>query len=717
MRSQLQPPPRILLPSLGQPAIIEPGVDRFEAWLLATEPPGDHFRQGWSAIPVGEARSEPQPLRVLSIEELPRPAFETPLVHLLASSNPRWIRMELEAPSAHAPVSLFDLHHDDLPPARHAVAGLAHDPADLRVLYLADTHVAEMWDTLETLLEQADTEPIGAPGDPSAERLASLWAVRTAYLNANLVLCDMVERANRMARDGDLDLVIVGGDLVDYRYRRMRKESGAAWEDTNYALFCDLITGDDDRSPGLNVPMFTCTGNHDYRLHPYRLEVYGLKHCGLHEDQTLSLLDQTIGRGPRWPQRADLDCITAPRSKKNHSLVEYFLYINPCEDYVLQIGGTRLVFLDAGRDAFVNSLHINPLRWGNLGQTILFGGNDPDSECLLDHQVDFLEQAVEDRDYRTLLLMCHAGVFNTPLGFEVDPDRFAGEPQPFVAGTSEYEHALKILPHLERKDGLLTRVRYEIAQKLAGLNNGCCFQNQLALLREAVRPDHDFMCLGGHLHRNVEFRLDLASGTLLQADYARGGLDEPYERPTAWFLTPNSVGHAQPKFTIPNPPEYYTLRIDEDRIRHAQRFRVRFPPHHQLYAFARPTYDPACEMGFDVLLHLLDEALDLDTVEVTVTAVFEGQHAGRCSVSIDGAGQVLPPVDLDPAAARKLVGSDEPVRTCSIRMPWATETTVRVQSPDRKPAIRVIVEFVETVDGRAQPLRLNWHPHTLTLGE
>ncbi len=228
--------------------------------------------------------------------------------------------------------------------------------------------------------------------------------------------------------------------------------------------------------------------------------------------------------------------------------------------------------------------------------------------------------------------------------------------------------------------------------------------------------DHDFLCLGGHIHRNVEFRLDLESGSLFQADYTEDGLNQPFERSSAWFLTPNAIAHAQPKFKVPNPPGYYTLKFGDDRLQHVQRSRARVAPDHRVHAFARPSFDPAASNGFDVLVELVDPTLNPDELELLVTAIIAGRQARGTTLSCGSATQILPPADLDDEAARALVGKKGPVRTCSLRAPWAKVTTVAVRSPGRGLECKVAVEVLQGSGGETRSLRLTWHPLTLKLG-
>jgi len=86
---------------------------------------------------------------------------------------------------------------------------------------------------------------------------------------------EFVHRANEMADNGELDFVLMGGDLVDFVNHGVSDEIDE--DDNNWDLFIDILTGRDhqgkDVAHGIKVPVFTTTGNHDWRLHPYDLAI------------------------------------------------------------------------------------------------------------------------------------------------------------------------------------------------------------------------------------------------------------------------------------------------------------------------------------------------------------------------------------------------------------------------------------------------------------
>jgi hypothetical protein len=92
-----------------------------------------------------------------------------------------------------------------------------------------------------------------------------------AYINFNDGLREFIGIANAMADKGELDFVVMTGDLVDFAFHGWEDEPNAA--ENNWRTFIHLITGTGAEqakgNPGLKMAIYTSTGNHDWRLHPY----------------------------------------------------------------------------------------------------------------------------------------------------------------------------------------------------------------------------------------------------------------------------------------------------------------------------------------------------------------------------------------------------------------------------------------------------------------
>jgi hypothetical protein len=142
----------------------------------------------------------------------------------------------------------------------------------LRFIHLTDLHTALRNDLYEDNLR--DTVSYSSPGE----------AARKRFNNFNENLRCFIRYANDLADKGELDFVFMLGDLIDFLRQGFhdREDFGG----NNYRFFRGLVLGggnEKNRStsnPGLKVPIFTSTGNHDWRLFSYdaslRNTVFGL---------------------------------------------------------------------------------------------------------------------------------------------------------------------------------------------------------------------------------------------------------------------------------------------------------------------------------------------------------------------------------------------------------------------------------------------------------
>jgi len=134
----------------------------------------------------------------------------------------------------------------------------------VKFVHLTDLHVAarnDMWEVeVHTVIE-------GSPVTPDPQD----------FKNFNTRLRDFIEWANQEADEGRLDFVFMLGDLVDFCRTGLFDRTP---DDSNWSVLIEILTD----QPGLRVPIFTTTGNHDWRTYPYspvfRLDIFGItKKC------------------------------------------------------------------------------------------------------------------------------------------------------------------------------------------------------------------------------------------------------------------------------------------------------------------------------------------------------------------------------------------------------------------------------------------------------
>jgi hypothetical protein len=91
------------------------------------------------------------------------------------------------------------------------------------------------------------------------------------FQNFNQHLRDFIKRANEAADLGELDFVLALGDLVDFSRTGLFDRTPG---DANWSTVVDILIGSElerttRNNRGLRVPVFTTTGNHDWRTFPY----------------------------------------------------------------------------------------------------------------------------------------------------------------------------------------------------------------------------------------------------------------------------------------------------------------------------------------------------------------------------------------------------------------------------------------------------------------
>lgn len=138
--------------------------------------------------------------------------------------------------------------------APHAVY-YRRDWTDFGLAHITDMHVARRIDRFRGLL--------AAAGRTEAARLMFNWNDRFR---------GFVRYANHLHDTGVLDVIVATGDLYDYQFEDDDDPASGG----NAAFLRRLILG---QAPGpdfpdveaLRVPIFMVPGNHDYRIHPYKL--------------------------------------------------------------------------------------------------------------------------------------------------------------------------------------------------------------------------------------------------------------------------------------------------------------------------------------------------------------------------------------------------------------------------------------------------------------
>ena len=96
--------------------------------------------------------------------------------------------------------------------------------------------------------------------------------IRKSYRNFNDKFRTFIRSANEQADRGQLDFVVITGDLVDFAFRGWLTSANEA--ENNWKTFINIVTGSGIQekakaNPGIKLAIFTSTGNHDWRMFPY----------------------------------------------------------------------------------------------------------------------------------------------------------------------------------------------------------------------------------------------------------------------------------------------------------------------------------------------------------------------------------------------------------------------------------------------------------------
>lgn len=266
--------PFILSPAPGCPEIVTLANNggAFSAVVAAT----DARLPDWNLIPSasnGSSDLKPIPLKQTDLKELPkgsfpeictvgdtRDVFSGELLGLLGG-NIRIFKVSLafraepsqalrEAGARRRP-TVYDLTLGGHVKS-HAVCLRDAGGSGHHFIHLTDLHLARR-------------------NDLAGPELSNFIGPLRGFNNFNDRVREFIGKANGFADAGELDFVLISGDMVDFVNHGV-SDNGLD-QDNNWQVFLDILTGGgyerQQGNCGIRVPVFTSTGNHDWRLHPY----------------------------------------------------------------------------------------------------------------------------------------------------------------------------------------------------------------------------------------------------------------------------------------------------------------------------------------------------------------------------------------------------------------------------------------------------------------
>lgn len=356
---------------------------------------------------------------------------------------------------------LFDIiltHGSETKENYHALCVYESIGNNLNFIHSTDLHLAKRNDKMLEMVK--DKAPRGAYED-----------AKESFINFNENFRRLLRYINN--HSDEIDFLIVSGDVVDYYqpdelYKPdLVDTSVCSFEESNLSVFYDSVLGRGlNHNNELTIPIFTTTGNHDFRPYHYNLSEEGqFKSFGLKEEY-IHYLDET--------HVLRLDPILTANIKW---LKEYFKRVNPDLDYYVRFGSTDLLFLDGGKDNYSFFSHL----WDAIG-------GSPDTDCITDLQMELINSYFEqEKNDGPTFIVLHTPPVNIR-GKYVKEELYE-DYRKEKTGNGWIDYRDRDLSF-----GSLAYNWERFLEVLAGLTN-----------KKGYKVD---LVLSGHAHQDIEFRLE-----------------------------------------------------------------------------------------------------------------------------------------------------------------------------------------------------------------
>lgn len=511
------PDVRILSPAAGLPALLKP---QQPLHLLALTTLADNDLRNWATQlhlrPVGsQLRVDLSLANRTNLSTTTPPAIVAEAV-ALAHPGQRLVEIELTpeatASAAQPYFRVADLYRGESRIRGRCVAWQSmHLGRPLHLAFASDLHVAAIWNHIDAAT--ARHAPDLHPG----------------FLHPGRLVRRFVETANALAAAGELDLVVLGGDLVDH----VRTVSDARTGDDNVTHFNEILAD-------LVVPSFAIPGNHDYRLHPWRPRIYPYEAVCLPPRRAAAIL-RAADLWDRTPWRwSDLRALRTTDEAGRTALASHLLELAPATDYEIELAELRLLFLNTGRDVLPQWHGIERGRRTTFLRSLPTCWEHPDSEGLTLPQVARVRQSLSQPGGAAIFL--HAPLFNPPPGVRVE------------------DHTAQLDPG----DGEQPDSRFEGRLFGSGLRQGVFFRNPGQLLRSLAGTRAAASLFSGHVHRAHTFALDrqrLTARSMAFGQSAAGASEVTFVNAPAVGQTAHTAGEA---------PGFVHARFAAGTLRHVR---------------------------------------------------------------------------------------------------------------------------------------------------
>ncbi len=464
---------------------------------------------GETAIPLSLAGT-----RLLAPEEVPAKISGFAALKLAEHLIYIEIRLQLPlSPRRNLPSlsGVFDLWAGDRCLRRRSVAFTQIEGQKLRLAFACDFHLADLWNEINEAIKTYSPE------------------LSARALNPALQWKRFVNDVNSLWDRSDLDLVVLGGDLVDHVLVESAEDASA---DSNVHRFLDALLE-------IRAPVFVIPGNHDFRLNSWRPRVYGLGALGLTKSETRELLRLSpLGKGG-IASPGDLRSLETHDRQGESALARHLSLLAPSGDYSVDVAGMRLIFASTGCDAVAKWREVarrNPVKFL---RSLASSWRIPDSLGFDEQQIVRISELLSGASGAAIFF--HAPLLNPPTT---------------TAGSAGFSTATKGSPwEMPPFQGMETK------WQRAGLRKGVSFLHASALLEQLIRSGLPVTTFSGHIHRAT--RLDLAVSE--RRLYQRPVSSTINEGRTIQLLTAPSVGQTDPGGL--SDPGYLLACFDHGRLK------------------------------------------------------------------------------------------------------------------------------------------------------
>lgn len=512
--------PEICWPAPGAPALIE---EAQKTWsFIATHRCGETvdyhgwLRQICLRSPDGEITV---PLQLIDTQAITRdliPSRVRGFASLPEAGQRSFVECRVKVPDGTRPnlpgrSRVFDLWNADRCLRRRCVALTRFADQRLAVAFASDFHLSCLWDQI-----------IGEIGRTTPDLM-------TRLVNPSALWERFVEAVNQRWRRGELDLVVLGGDLVDHVHLQdwFPREADLSAE-TNVHRFLNALSA-------LMPPVFVIPGNHDFRLFPWRPRIYGLGAIGLTKSETRRVLrESNLGAGGP-PRPRDLCALQTRDAMGRTALAHHLRLLAPSTDYAIDVAGMRLIFASTGCDALVDWINLGKQRPIQFLRSLSSAWKTPDSVGFDDEQIGWITDALQNT--RGAAVFFHAPLLHV----DNDPE------------TGNRLNSLPPFPWSLSRDSS----RVERLWQRAGLRKGVSFSHAGKLLESFLAAPIPVTTFSGHIHRATRIDLSRADRRMSVRP-----LSSPIEPAVSiQLLTGPAVGQADLDGTV--APGYLLANFDK----------------------------------------------------------------------------------------------------------------------------------------------------------